>query len=171
MCHRRDLGPQLYNSKVNRIRGENSIFTFSHLSFHSQPDPSGTGTMASSGDGPGDVSSDWAGTSLIDLTSPELAKASASVMDSGEDFEVLDDEEEEDMPGLPPLEDVPTSKTTATIDEAPGSMSERPAEEGSEAVEEWVDVLGKELFVFGPGRCFQQQWGRQEFSWCRGGGM
>lgn len=123
--------------------------------------------MASGGDSPGDISSDWAGTSLIDLTSPELAKASTSVMDSGEDFEVLDDEEEEDMSSLPPLEDVPTRKMMAAKDEAQASMSEKPAAEGSEAVEEWMDILGKELVVFGSGQCFQQQWGSQEFSWCK----
>ncbi|XP_060086542.1 peptidyl-prolyl cis-trans isomerase FKBP8-like, partial [Heteronotia binoei] len=113
--------------------------------------------MASSGDSPGDVSSDWAGASLLDLTSPELAKANASVMDSGEDFEVLDDEEEDDMNDLPPLEDVPASKPTAAKEEAPGSMSERPAEEGSETAEEWTDVLGsgslkKKVLVAGQGR-------------------
>ncbi|XP_054835894.1 peptidyl-prolyl cis-trans isomerase FKBP8 isoform X2 [Eublepharis macularius] len=112
--------------------------------------------MASGGDSPDDVSSDWAGTSL-DLTSPELAKASSSMMDSGEDFEVLDDEEEEDMNGLPPLEDVPTSKTTAAKDATEGSASEHPAEEGSPAVEEWMDVLGsgllkKKVIVAGQGR-------------------
>ncbi|KAL8177746.1 UNVERIFIED_CONTAM: Peptidyl-prolyl cis-trans isomerase fkbp8 [Gekko kuhli] len=113
--------------------------------------------MASGGESPGDVSSDWASASLVDLTSPELAKAGASMMDSGEDFEVLDDEEEEDMSGLPPLEDVPTSKTAAAKDEARGSVSEQPAEEGSEAVEEWMDVLGsgllkKKVLVAGQGR-------------------
>ncbi|XP_015266773.1 PREDICTED: peptidyl-prolyl cis-trans isomerase FKBP8 [Gekko japonicus] len=113
--------------------------------------------MASGGESPGDVSSDWASASLIDLTSPELAKAGVSMMDSGEDFEVLDDEEEEDMSGLPPLEDVPTGKTTAAKDEARGSVSEQPAMGGAEAVEEWMDVLGsgllkKKVLVAGQGR-------------------
>ncbi|XP_077187705.1 peptidyl-prolyl cis-trans isomerase FKBP8 isoform X2 [Paroedura picta] len=113
--------------------------------------------MASDGDSPGDVSLDWAAASLVDLTLPELAKTSTSMIDSGEDFEVLDDEEEEDMNGLPPLEDVPTSRKTAAADEAQGSVLEQPAEGGTEAVEEWMDILGsgllkKKVLVAGQGR-------------------
>ncbi|XP_066491799.1 peptidyl-prolyl cis-trans isomerase FKBP8 [Tiliqua scincoides] len=114
--------------------------------------------MASGGDGLEDISADWAGTSLVDLTSPELAKTNASMLDSGEDFEVLDDDNgdgEEDLSGLPPLEDVPTSKTLPTKD-ASQETTAHPSKEDSKTEEEWLDVLGsgllkKKVLVAGQG--------------------
>nr|XP_060641136.1 peptidyl-prolyl cis-trans isomerase FKBP8 [Anolis sagrei ordinatus]XP_060641137.1 peptidyl-prolyl cis-trans isomerase FKBP8 [Anolis sagrei ordinatus] len=109
--------------------------------------------MASEGDGAEDISPDWAGTSIVDLTSPELEKANPSLMDSGEDFEVLDNDEDEDMSGLPPLEDVPTKMSKE------GTAPNAPAEEdgGPEEAPEWLDVLGsgllkKKVLVAGRGR-------------------
>ncbi|XP_053152538.1 peptidyl-prolyl cis-trans isomerase FKBP8-like [Hemicordylus capensis] len=109
--------------------------------------------MASGGDSLEDISPDWASTGLVDLTSPELAKASASLLDSGEDFEVLDDEDgEEDLSDLPPLEDIPANKVPAAKDEGQATASE----ESVEAVE-WMDVLGsgllkKKVLISGQGR-------------------
>ncbi|XP_061456971.1 peptidyl-prolyl cis-trans isomerase FKBP8 [Rhineura floridana] len=118
--------------------------------------------MASGGDYLDDISPDWAGTSLVDLTSPELVKSSTSMLDSGEDFEVLnnDDAEEEedgDLSGLPPLEDVPAG---GVKDSRQGPACELPAPEESKATEEareWLDVLGsgllkKKVVVPGQGR-------------------
>ncbi|XP_042334060.1 peptidyl-prolyl cis-trans isomerase FKBP8 [Sceloporus undulatus] len=113
--------------------------------------------MASGGEGVDDISPDWAGASIVDLTSPELEKANPSLIDSGEDFEVLDNDEEgdEDLSGLPPLEDVPPSKTK---EDGTGDAPDAPAqEEGSEATQEWLDVLGsgllkKKVLVAGHGR-------------------
>ncbi|XP_020669929.3 peptidyl-prolyl cis-trans isomerase FKBP8 [Pogona vitticeps] len=117
--------------------------------------------MASEGGSPDDISPDWAGTSILDLTSPELAKPSTSSTDNGEDFEVLENEEEEDeedrdeeMSGLPPLEDVPPAKAK---NEGQGSVSDTPPEESSETSPEWLDVLGsgllkKKVLVAGQGR-------------------
>ncbi|KAJ6664248.1 hypothetical protein lerEdw1_008467 [Lerista edwardsae] len=115
--------------------------------------------MASGGDGLEDISPDWAGTSIVDLTSPELAKASSSMLDSGEDFEVLDDDNgagEDDLSGLPPLEDVPTSKALPVKD-ASQETTAHPPKEGANAEEEWLDVLGsgllkKKVLVAGQGR-------------------
>lgn len=115
--------------------------------------------MASGGDGLEDISPDWAGTSIVDLTSPELAKANSSMLDSGEDFEVLDDDNgagEDDLSGLPPLEDVPTSKVLPAKDASQETMA-HPPEEGAKAEEEWLDVLGsgllkKKVLVAGQGR-------------------
>ncbi|XP_019393900.1 PREDICTED: peptidyl-prolyl cis-trans isomerase FKBP8 [Crocodylus porosus] len=91
--------------------------------------------MASGGEEP-------AGSSL-DRCSPDQAKASASMLDSGEDFEVLDEEEEEDLSELPPLEDVGKGK------EGVQASGPEPAGEGAgeepPAAEEWLDVLGNGL--------------------------
>uniref|UniRef100_A0A8C8RVG3 peptidylprolyl isomerase n=1 Tax=Pelusios castaneus TaxID=367368 RepID=A0A8C8RVG3_9SAUR len=105
--------------------------------------------MASGGEGPASAPPDWADAS-IDLGSPDLTKVSASMLDSGEDFEVLDDEEEEDddLSELPPLEDIgmgrapPAGKDTQTpgSQQAPEKASEMP-----QAAEEWLDVLGSGL--------------------------
>nr|XP_028569884.1 uncharacterized protein LOC114588643 [Podarcis muralis] len=112
--------------------------------------------MASGGEGLDDISPDWAGASLVDLTSPELAKSNTSTLDSGEDFEVLDNDEEEeegrdeDLIGLPPLEDVPRNDGRET------AASQPPAPEDAEETPEWVDVLGsgllkKKVIVAGQG--------------------
>lgn len=117
---------------------------------HSSADLFSASTMASGGDGLEDISPDWAGTSLVDLTSPELEKGSVSMLDSGEDFEVLDDDNrdgEDDLSGLPPLEDIPPSK------DASQETTAHPPEEGSKAEEEWLDVLGKNMLVFGTFGC------------------
>lgn len=106
--------------------------------------------MASGGDSLEDMSPDWAGTSIVDLTSPELVKANSSMLDSGEDFEVLDDDNgagEDDLSGLPPLEDVPMSKALPAKD-ASQETTAHPPEEGAKAEEEWLDVLGKEPACF-----------------------
>ncbi|XP_063003195.1 peptidyl-prolyl cis-trans isomerase FKBP8 [Elgaria multicarinata webbii] len=112
--------------------------------------------MASGGEGLDDISVDWAGASLLDLASPELARGSSSMMDSGEDFEVLDndDDADGDLSGLPPLEDIPASKAK---EDSRGDDLERPPEEGSEAMQEWLDVLGsgllkKKVLVAGQGQ-------------------
>ncbi|CAI5798788.1 peptidyl-prolyl cis-trans isomerase FKBP8 [Podarcis lilfordi] len=112
--------------------------------------------MASGGEGLDDISPDWTGASLVDLTSPELAKSNTSTLDSGEDFEVLDNDEEEeegrdeDLSGLPPLEDVPRNDGRET------AASQPPAPEDAEETPEWVDVLGsgllkKKVIVAGQG--------------------
>lgn len=104
--------------------------------------------MASGGDGPDDLSPDWAGASLVDLSVPEQMGTSASLLDSGEDFEVLDDaDEEEDLGGLPPLEDLPADKGLLPKEKQQGTTSDRLKEDSCDAVEEWLDVLGKNLFV------------------------
>ncbi|XP_007443923.1 peptidyl-prolyl cis-trans isomerase FKBP8 isoform X1 [Python bivittatus] len=97
---------------------------------------------------------DWAGTSLVDLTSPELAATQTSMIDSGEDFEVLDNTEDGDLSGLPPLEDVPTSQAKEDDQE---TEVEHPAREESEATQEWLDVLGsgllkKKVIISGQGQ-------------------
>ncbi|XP_070800090.1 peptidyl-prolyl cis-trans isomerase FKBP8 [Pituophis catenifer annectens] len=88
---------------------------------------------------------DWAGTSLVDLTSSELAATQASMIDNGEDFEVLDSTDstdDGDLSGLPPLEDVPTSSAKKDNQETKVGHA---AEEESEASQEWLDVLGNGL--------------------------
>ncbi|KAK9409122.1 peptidyl-prolyl cis-trans isomerase FKBP8 [Crotalus adamanteus] len=85
---------------------------------------------------------DWAGTSLVDLTSSELAATQSSMIDNGEDFEVLDSAEDGDLSDLPPLEDVPTSSAQKDNQE---TKEEHPAKEESEASQEWLDVLGNGL--------------------------
>ncbi|KAL7992946.1 hypothetical protein Chor_017202 [Crotalus horridus] len=85
---------------------------------------------------------DWAGTSLVDLTSSELAATQSSMIDNGEDFEVLDSAEDGDLSDLPPLEDVPTSSAKKDNQE---TKEEHPAKEESEASQEWLDVLGNGL--------------------------
>lgn len=105
--------------------------------------------MASGGEGPANGSPDWADTNM-DLSSSGLAKASTSMLDSGEDFEVLDDDDEDDddMSELPPLEDIGTERSPPAGKDtlAPGS-EQAPAEasEMPQAAEEWLDVLGKTL--------------------------
>lgn len=103
--------------------------------------------MASGGEGPADGSPDWADTS-IDLSSPGLAKASASMLDSGEDFEVLDEDDDDDLSELPPLEDIGTGRAPPARDDTQVPGSEQAPEEVSnmpQAAEEWLDVLGKIL--------------------------
>ncbi|XP_026538959.1 peptidyl-prolyl cis-trans isomerase FKBP8 [Notechis scutatus] len=85
---------------------------------------------------------DWAGTSLVDLTSSELAATQASMIDNGEDFEVLDSADDGDLSGLPPLEDVPTSSAKRDDQE---TKVEHPTKEESEESQEWLDVLGNGL--------------------------
>ncbi|XP_043392019.1 peptidyl-prolyl cis-trans isomerase FKBP8 isoform X2 [Chelonia mydas] len=103
--------------------------------------------MASGGEGPADGSPDWADTS-IDLSSPGLAKASASMLDSGEDFEVLDEDDDDDLSELPPLEDIGTGRAPPARDDTQVPGSEQAPEEVSnmpQAAEEWLDVLGSGL--------------------------
>ncbi|XP_026510722.1 peptidyl-prolyl cis-trans isomerase FKBP8 [Terrapene carolina triunguis] len=103
--------------------------------------------MASGGEGPADGSPDWADTS-IDLSSPGLAKASTSMLDSGEDFEVLDEDDDDDLSELPPLEDIGTGRTPPARDDTQAPGSEQAPEEASnmpQAAEEWLDVLGSGL--------------------------
>ncbi|XP_075759011.1 peptidyl-prolyl cis-trans isomerase FKBP8 [Pelodiscus sinensis] len=103
--------------------------------------------MASGGEEPADGSPDWAGASL-DLGSPGLAEASASMLDSGEDFEVLDEEDDDDLSELPPLEDIGPEKATPARDDAQTPGSEQTPEEASKmplAADEWLDVLGSGL--------------------------
>lgn len=104
--------------------------------------------MASGGEGPADGFPDWADTS-IDLSSPGLAKASVSMLDNGEDFEVLDeDDDDDDLSELPPLEDIGTGRTPPARDDTQAPGSEQAPEEASnmpQAAEEWLDVLGSGL--------------------------
>uniref|UniRef100_K7FXT1 peptidylprolyl isomerase n=1 Tax=Pelodiscus sinensis TaxID=13735 RepID=K7FXT1_PELSI len=103
--------------------------------------------MASGGEEPADGSPDWAGASL-DLGSPGLAEASASMLDSGEDFEVLDEEDDDDLSELPPLEDIGPEKATPARDDSQTPGSEQTPEEASKmplAADEWLDVLGSGL--------------------------
>ncbi|XP_063146867.1 peptidyl-prolyl cis-trans isomerase FKBP8 [Candoia aspera] len=97
---------------------------------------------------------DWAGTSLVNLTAPEMAATQTSMIDSGEDFEVLDNTEDGDLNGLPPLEDVPTSQAK---EDNQATEVEHPAKEESEATQEWLDVLGsgllkKKVIISGQGQ-------------------
>ncbi|NWY05069.1 FKBP8 isomerase, partial [Nothoprocta ornata] len=94
--------------------------------------------MASSGEEQSSSSPDW-GDSGTELSAAELAGASASPLDSGEDFEVLEDEED-DLSELPPLEDVGRSRTPAKE----GVPEQAPAQDAEEP-QEWLDVLGNGL--------------------------
>ncbi|XP_064353712.1 peptidyl-prolyl cis-trans isomerase FKBP8 isoform X1 [Dromaius novaehollandiae] len=96
--------------------------------------------MASSGEELSSSSPDWAD-SGTDLSCPELAGASASLLDSGEDFEVLEDDDD-DLSELPPLEDVGRARTPAKEDARP---SEQAPGEAAEDPQEWLDVLGSGL--------------------------
>ncbi|XP_067416887.1 peptidyl-prolyl cis-trans isomerase FKBP8 [Emydura macquarii macquarii] len=104
--------------------------------------------MASGGEGPANGSPDWADTNM-DLSSSGLAKASNSMLDSGEDFEVLDDDDDDDdMSELPPLEDIGTERAPPAGKDTPAPGSEQAPAEASEmpqAAEEWLDVLGSGL--------------------------
>ncbi|XP_030396263.1 peptidyl-prolyl cis-trans isomerase FKBP8 [Gopherus evgoodei] len=104
--------------------------------------------MASGGEGLADGFPDWGDTS-IDLSSPGLAKASASILDNGEDFEVLDeDDDDDDLSELPPLEDIGTGRTPPARDDTQVPESEQAPEVASnmpQAAEEWLDVLGSGL--------------------------
>nr|XP_009675861.1 PREDICTED: peptidyl-prolyl cis-trans isomerase FKBP8 [Struthio camelus australis]XP_009675869.1 PREDICTED: peptidyl-prolyl cis-trans isomerase FKBP8 [Struthio camelus australis] len=95
--------------------------------------------MASSGEEQSSSSPDWAD-SGTDLSCPELAGASTSPLDSGEDFEVLEDDDD-DLSELPPLEDMGRVRTPAkdsqSSEQAPGEAAEDP--------QEWLDVLGSGL--------------------------
>ncbi|XP_074834291.1 peptidyl-prolyl cis-trans isomerase FKBP8 [Carettochelys insculpta] len=98
--------------------------------------------MASGGEGPAAGSPDWADTSM------DLATASASMLDSGEDFEVLDEDDEDDLSELPPLEDVGPGRAMPAKDDTQAPRPEQAPEEAPEvppAAEEWLDVLGSGL--------------------------
>uniref|UniRef100_A0A8C6YV93 MEA1 protein n=1 Tax=Nothoprocta perdicaria TaxID=30464 RepID=A0A8C6YV93_NOTPE len=94
--------------------------------------------MASSGEEQSSSSPDW-GDSGTELSAAELAGAGASPLDSGEDFEVLEDEED-DLSELPPLEDVGRGRTPAKE----GVPEQAPAQDAEEP-QEWLDVLGRRL--------------------------
>ncbi|XP_025894617.1 peptidyl-prolyl cis-trans isomerase FKBP8 [Nothoprocta perdicaria] len=94
--------------------------------------------MASSGEEQSSSSPDW-GDSGTELSAAELAGAGASPLDSGEDFEVLEDEED-DLSELPPLEDVGRGRTPAKE----GVPEQAPAQDAEEP-QEWLDVLGNGL--------------------------
>ncbi|XP_019341692.2 peptidyl-prolyl cis-trans isomerase FKBP8 isoform X2 [Alligator mississippiensis] len=102
--------------------------------------------MASGGEEPASSPLDWADASL-DCCSPDQAEAGAAMLDSREDFEVLDDDEE-DLSELPPLEDVGKGKAPPGKEGVQASGPE-PAGEGAgeepPAAEEWLDVLGNGL--------------------------
>lgn len=106
--------------------------------------------MASGGEEPASSPLDWADASL-DRCSPDQAEAGAAMLDSREDFEVLDDDEE-DLSELPPLEDVGKGKVPPGKEGVQASGPE-PAGEGAgeepPAAEEWLDVLGECLVVWG----------------------
>lgn len=63
-----------------------------------------------------------------------------SLLDSGEDFEVLDEEDIDDDP--PPLEDAGGGKEKN--EKEPGTTDKDPPG----PVEEWLDVLGMLLWIF-----------------------
>lgn len=81
-------------------------------------------------------------------SAPAAAKKTTrtSLLDSGEDFEVLDEEDIDD--DLPPLEDAGCGKGKKTDDTEKNTAEEEP--EPSGRVDEWLDVLG--LFV-----CFNHE--------------
>lgn len=104
-------------------------------------------------------------TSTADVINSDTVKPTASysnrkasLLDNGEDFEMLnDDDYDDDMSGLPPLEDTEAAKQeeenrseTVTMD--PSSESIKGAEskcgdstESADKVEDWIDVLGNGL--------------------------
>ncbi|XP_054458928.1 peptidyl-prolyl cis-trans isomerase FKBP8 isoform X2 [Anoplopoma fimbria] len=103
---------------------------------------------------------------LMDASDSQASRAPSgktsgrtSLLDSGEDFEVLDEEDIDDDPP-PPLEDAGGGKEKST--------EEKPAESDSEPpgpVEEWLDVLGndqlkKKVLEAGEGRDSRPQKGQ-----------
>ncbi|NXA42721.1 FKBP8 isomerase, partial [Eudromia elegans] len=96
--------------------------------------------MASSGEEQSSSSPDW-GDSGTELSAAELAGAGSSPLDSGEDFEVLEDEDD-DVSELPPLEDVGQGRPPAT--ERGPAPEQAPAEDAGDQ-QEWLDVLGNGL--------------------------
>lgn len=103
--------------------------------------------MASSGEEPRSGSPGRAGTGT------ELSLAGdAAHLDTGEDFEVLEEEEEEeeDLSELPPLEDVSRPPVPPREDAQP---SEQGRGEAAEDPQEWLDVLGENLSGRALGLC------------------
>lgn len=116
------------------------------------PSPGCSAAMASSGEELRSGSPGRAGTGT------ELSPtADAAQLDTGEDFEVLEEEEEEeeDLSELPPLEDV--SRPLAPPRENAQS-SEQGQGEAAEDPQEWLDVLGENL-----GRSALGLWGLMGF--------
>lgn len=70
--------------------------------------------------------------------SPEKVNSQTSLLDSGEDFELLDDDDIGDEP--PPLEDTGGGKEKNTDD--PVKMTSDTNSESQAQLEEWLDVLG-----------------------------
>lgn len=71
--------------------------------------------------------------------SPEKVKSQPSLLDSGEDFELLDEDDIGDEP--PPLEDTGGGKEKSTED--PAEMTSDTTAESQAPLEEWLDVLGR----------------------------
>lgn len=70
--------------------------------------------------------------------SPEKVNSQTSLLDSGEDFELLDEDDIGDEP--PPLEDTGGGKEKNTDD--PVAMTSDTNSESQAQLEEWLDVLG-----------------------------
>ncbi|XP_030640599.1 peptidyl-prolyl cis-trans isomerase FKBP8 [Chanos chanos] len=79
--------------------------------------------------------------------SPATAKKSGrtSLLDSGEDFEVLDDVDEDVDDDLPPLEDAGGHKKKSSGEEESAQAEGANVTELSAPQEEWLDVLGNGL--------------------------
>lgn len=73
-------------------------------------------------------------------TVPSAKKSGrASLLDSGEDFEMLDEEEIDDDP--PPLEDAGGGNKTITQDSGK-TEADKDTDTSAPVEEEWLDVLG-----------------------------
>lgn len=71
-----------------------------------------------------------------------------SLLDSGEDFEVLNEEDIDDDDPPPPLEDAGGGKAKTTDDTVKRNADEDPDPPGQ--VDEWLDVLGmRKFFIIG----------------------
>lgn len=73
-----------------------------------------------------------------EIPSPEKVNSQTSLLDSGEDFELLDEDDIGDEP--PPLEDTGGGKEKITADAVKVASDTKP--ESQERLEEWLDVLG-----------------------------
>lgn len=72
-------------------------------------------------------------------SAPSMKKSlQTSLLDSGEDFEVLDEEDIDDDP--PPLEDAGGGKSNDAAESGKTNVETHP--EPPAPVEEWLDVLG-----------------------------
>lgn len=71
----------------------------------------------------------------------EKTSGRTSLLDSGEDFEVLEDVDDEVHDDLPPLEDAGGGKKQSSPSETPKAQPDP-----SPPQEEWLDVLGTQSY-------------------------